>query len=259
MKKQKLLFMFFQAALLLCWSVALASAGTVSLPATGQTKYYQGLSPYLYAEIACAGTGQDGDKRTGVMWPNPRFTVSGNCVTDNLTGLIWTKNADLPNGTKTWQQALDYVTSLNASAGGGLCGHTDWRLPQVLELESLLNEGYNGKNADWLNTQGIKNAQSGHYWSSTTSTYGPGYAWYVSFYDYAIDGNDKAFSLHVWPVCGGQLSAAPSEVWKTGQTKCYQGVSPYAEIACAGTGQDGDKRTGVAWPIRGLQITVMEQ
>jgi hypothetical protein len=26
----------------------------------------------------------------------------------------------------------------------------------------------------------------------------------------------------------------------TGQTKCYRGVSPYDEISCAGTGQDGD-------------------
>ncbi|MFZ3137445.1 MAG: hypothetical protein WA126_08670 [Thermodesulfovibrionales bacterium] len=37
-------------------------------------------------------------------------------------------------------------------------------------------------------------------------------------------------------------SAALSEAFKlpdTGQTKCYQGVSPYAEIPCAGTGQDG--------------------
>jgi hypothetical protein len=25
----------------------------------------------------------------------------------------------------------------------------------------------------------------------------------------------------------------------TGQTKCYRGVSPYDEISCAGTGQDG--------------------
>lgn len=37
-------------------------------------------------------------------------------------------------------------------------------------------------------------------------------------------------------------TAALSEAFQlpdTGQTKCYQGVSPYAEIPCAGTGQDG--------------------
>ncbi len=37
-------------------------------------------------------------------------------------------------------------------------------------------------------------------------------------------------------------SVALSEAFKlpdTGQTKCYQSVSPYAEIPCEGTGQDG--------------------
>lgn len=36
---------------------------------------------------------------------------------------------------------------------------------------------------------------------------------------------------------------APSDAFKlpdTGQTKCYQGVYPYAEIPCEGTGQDGE-------------------
>ena len=33
--------------------------------------------------------------KKGVAWPNPRFTDNGNgTVTDNLTGLIWLKNAN---------------------------------------------------------------------------------------------------------------------------------------------------------------------
>ena len=38
------------------------------------------------------------------------------------------------------------------------------------------------------------------------------------------------------------LSLVNSEAFRlpdSGQTKCYQAVSPYAEIPCAGTGQDG--------------------
>ena len=63
-------------------------------------------------------------------------------------------------------------------------------------------------------------------------------------------------------------SIALSEAFKlpdTGQAKCYQSVSPYAEIPCTGTGQDGayninplsytdnsngtvtDKKTGLMW------------
>jgi hypothetical protein len=35
------------------------------------------------------------------------------------------------------------------------------------------------------------------------------------------------------------VSAFAFKLPDTGKTKCYQGVSPYAEIPCAGTGQDG--------------------
>jgi hypothetical protein len=40
-------------------------------------------------------TGDDGDYEHGAMWPDPRFTDNGNgTITDNLTGLIWLKDAD---------------------------------------------------------------------------------------------------------------------------------------------------------------------
>ena len=39
-------------------------------------------------------TGDDGDLQTGVAWPNPRFKDNLNgTITDNLTGLIWLKDA----------------------------------------------------------------------------------------------------------------------------------------------------------------------
>jgi hypothetical protein len=73
------------------------SDDSISLPKTGQTTSY--------------APGDDGDLEKGVTWPDPRFIASSDCVTDNLTGLMWAKNANLPSGTKTWQQALDYVNS----------------------------------------------------------------------------------------------------------------------------------------------------
>ena len=71
-------------------------AGTVNLPRTGQTKCYDEAG----TEIPCAGTGQDGEIQAGVAWPEPRFTDNGDgTMTDNLTGLKWTKNSE-PSG---WQ------------------------------------------------------------------------------------------------------------------------------------------------------------
>ena len=66
-------------------------ASTIQLPQTGQTTCWDKNGNV----IPCAGTGQDGDIQAGVAWPNPRFTDNGDgTVTDNLTGLMWTQNAN---------------------------------------------------------------------------------------------------------------------------------------------------------------------
>jgi len=196
MPKTRVYFLFFLLFVLGSTGVGWAQ-GVINLPQTGQTKCYNGEG----AEISCAGTGQDGEFQVGVDWPDPRFTVSDDCVTDNFTGLMWAKNWNLPDGFKTWQGALDYVASINY--GSGLCGHKDWRLPNVNELESLINSG-EADTAYWLNSQGFSNVQSNSYWSSTTYAGLTDYAWLVHIGDgyvyYCVKGNGGC----VWPVRSGQ-------------------------------------------------------
>jgi hypothetical protein len=209
--------------------------GVINLPQTGQSKCYDTSG----TEISCAGTGQDGELQAGVEWPEPRFTVSGDCVTDNLTGLMWAKNGNLPNGTKTWQKALDYVASINS--GSGLCGHKDWRLPNVNELESLINSD-EASTANWLNSQGFSNVQSNNYcWSSTTITYNADNAWILTIWSGHVHDFSKSNDYYVWPVRSGQLNNPdplyPANVWKTGQTTSYS------------SGDDGDLEKGVFWPV----------
>jgi len=169
----------------------------VQLARTGQTDCYN----ISGAEINCSGTGQDGDVRAGVTWPPQRFTTDGNCVTDNLTRLMWAKKANLPNGAKTWHQALDYIASINS--GAGLCGYHDWRLPNVNELESPVNAGA-ANSAPWLNGQGFSNAQSSYYWSSTTGAHHTGYAWCVHMQHGGVTYGHKSSNGFVWPVRSGQ-------------------------------------------------------
>ena len=214
----------------------------ISLPETGQKTCYDAAG----AVIACAGTGQDGELQAGVAWLNPRF-VSGtgaeaDCMIDTLTGLMWPKNGNLANGTKTWQEALTYSNDLN------YCGYTDWRLPDRKELFSLINWEESNP-ATWLNTQGFNNVQSDYYWSSSTIAYYPDYAWLVYMWYGNVYGYSKSSSGYVWPVRAGQSGSFGSfsvELPKTGQTTCYD--SGGAVIACAGTGQDGELQTGIAWP-----------
>jgi hypothetical protein len=226
-------------AMLLVFVAVPASAGTVNLPQTGQTNCYDTDG----TEIPCPGTGQDGEIQAGVEWPSPRFTLSGEVVTDNLTGLMWTKNGNLPNGAMTWDQAIDYCNNLT------LGGYSDWRLPNVNELESLSNAN-EANLANWLNVQGFTNVQAEWYWSSTTYTRYTDLACDVDMdyggaaFDYKADDND-----YVWPVRAGQTGSLENSVIslpQTGQTKCYDTAGNL--IPCSGTGQDGDIQAGVAWP-----------
>ena len=61
------------------------------------------------------------------------FTDNGNgTITDNLTQLIWQKN---PNTTvQTWENALAYAENISLGTA------TDWRLPNIKELQSLNEE-----------------------------------------------------------------------------------------------------------------------
>jgi hypothetical protein len=109
---------------------------------TGQTDCY--VSTFELLENSrrdCLGTGQDGELRTGAESPDPRFTDEANgTVRDNLTGLVWLKDAECFEYTR-WPSALAQSNAL----ASGQCGLTDgsqpgdWRLPNIKEFLSLLS------------------------------------------------------------------------------------------------------------------------
>jgi hypothetical protein len=226
-----------------CASVAVpnTTGGSIQLPETGQTTCYNEAG----AEIACAGTGQDGELQMGVAWLNPRF-VSGtgaeaDCMIDTLTGLMWPKNGNLA-GAVTWQGALDYVrNSINTV---NLCGYSDWRIPSVIELESLVN-AQQANSAEWLNGQRFSNVQSNYYWSSTTYSRNTSSAWVVGIVMGDMVYGSKADIYYAWPVRGG-TGGALADIWVSGQKICYNTSGSVS--ACTGTGQDGDLQPGTAWP-----------
>jgi len=150
-------------------------------------------------------TFEDGDLKKGVAWPNPRFTDNEDeTVTDNLTGLMWTKDAYLTQDD--WTGAIDEVELMNLI---NMFGYRDWRLPNVRELQSLIHYGvYNPAlpnttgTGKWSHDDPFINVFN-FYWSSTTSAINTGHAWVVDMYDGYVYFYDKSNNLLVWPVRGG--------------------------------------------------------
>lgn len=110
-----------------------------------------------------------------------QFKDNGNgTITDNFTGLVWQK-IQSPN-TMTWEEALRYASGLL------LAGKSDWRLPNIKEIQSLSNVKLFKPS---FNKEYFTSISSGNYWSSTTLHNTPSRAWDINI-DYGIVSyNDK--------------------------------------------------------------------
>lgn len=157
---------------------------------TGQTTCYDEAG----IAVACGATliaGQDGELQNGLA---RTYVDNGDgTISDTKTGLMWERlSADGGIHDETigwdWQHALETkVFILNAAA---FASHTDWRLPNRSELESLVDLGIAGPAIDAAFDNGCvagcaitscSCTGSVDYWSSTTDYGGPLGAWVVDF------------------------------------------------------------------------------
>lgn len=121
---------------------------------------------------------------TPTVIPN-HFTDNGNgTITDYLTNLVWQKE---PNtNAVSWENALLYANNLI------LENDSDWRIPNIKELQSLNDEGFVSPS---VNTNIFSNMGVKKYWSSTTQQNQVANAWYwntqfgITSYDQKINSN----------------------------------------------------------------------
>jgi len=195
------------------------------------------------ALTACAGTdiaGQDGllgrdasaltnaaaDGRVGFS-----FATSGtDCIEDKVTGLIW-------DSTSSSVSSLAGAQALVAAANGAArCGRTDWRLPAVDELMSLVDAGVSS--GARIDTR-FAGTQTVPAWSATNYAGDTRAAWVVDFGSGAV-----AFETATNPLAkpfAGRLVAG------TAPTTNDCDAATTARYTDHGNGTVTDKQTGLVW------------
>lgn len=128
------------------------------------------------------------DSATGLMWQDEPYTQVEEIARDKVTN-----NGKAGN----WNYAKAYCENLT------LGGFSDWRLPNIYELTTLLD---NTKSSKPFVIDGIVNIDSYYYWASTASASYSSAAWNVGFYNGSGDYYDKMSSIYVRCARAGQLN-----------------------------------------------------
>jgi hypothetical protein len=214
------------------------SNGLIQIPQTGQR--------YTFFP------GDDGDIKSGVAWPTPRLVDNQDeTVTDRLTGLMWTRDANLMltrdpgfdttqwvDGEVPWERALDYVVKLNQE---NYLGFNDWRLPNRHELNSLVDYSQHDlalpERAPFKNLAPVDFNFASYYWTSTTRADEPDQAWMMEFYDGLMGGGNalayaKTRDMLAWPVRTSNQALPTAAI--TGTITLDGNPYPRAEVSLEG-------------------------
>ena len=145
------------------------------------------------------------------------------CVQDNVTDLIWEVKTDDGSerdkdnkyrwggltaiGRDSSNREGDYYDDWNnlvntANSGNGLCGFTDWRVPDIEELRSIVD--YSRTNPS-IDINYFPNTRSDWYWSASPNAYNSDLAWQLYFiYGYDYGDSYRYDNYHVRLVRSGQ-------------------------------------------------------
>src|SRR5437870_8404882 len=196
-----------------------SNCGNSTFPATGQTTPAAGTMTQTGATV----------RDDGVVKAGGALSYQDNgdgTITDLNTGLMWEKKS--MDGTDhdvtkvfPWSSLFqatiwDWIDAINTEVANGIgfAGFNDWRIPNVKELQSIVNYGTFGPAVDpaFHNHESpgctvltcSATAVARAYWSSTTIAVAAAIdAWDVEFVNGVVTGGLKSDSFFVRAVRGG--------------------------------------------------------
>jgi Protein of unknown function (DUF1566) len=264
-------------------------------PALNDTGMRQCLTPQGKFSLDCTGTGQDGEFGRDVTQPNPRDGERGfsfakvchsgelagqgacptdpapgpgandwGCTLDRVTRLTWELKTDdggpadadrefTNQGSGDFNDAPSYPAQVNAT---GLCGANDWRLPSLVELQSLVNHRAAAAGGGLaIEARAFPNVRGLPHWAAEVLSYDPRYAFRVDYMAGGVGFAGRSAPLPVMLVRGAALPTAgryavqgdevldraTGLVWQ----RCAVGQALVAG-ACAGTATTLDWAGGLA-------------
>ncbi len=177
------------------------SADSTSRPQMSQANRSQGQSGQRQG--ASGSPGSRGQKYVravrGEAYGVNAFIENGDgTISDKATGLMWTQSDS--------KEGMDWVAALKYAESSSFAGYDDWRLPNVKELQGILNYNYspNAKDpahfgaaidpifscTEIVSEKGDRDFP--YFWTGTSALFQRGkpyyYAWYVAF-GQAVDPN----------------------------------------------------------------------
>jgi uncharacterized repeat protein (TIGR02543 family) len=215
---------------------------TFPFPDTGQTKCYDNIEEITCPQPGEVFYGQDAQYQPRLPRSYTKLGLGGMILADdalhvdeggqwlmtkdNVTGLIWELKTEAnKDDTYTWQDAQDvFIAGLNTDELGG---YSDWRVPSVTELSSLVNAS-----GPWIDPAWFPKNMSSYYWSSTTYAGNTIGAWRVYFDGGHVYYYSKSNSYYVRAVRAGK-----------------SGLRSFDNLVIHDDGTFSDPVTGLMWQL----------
>jgi hypothetical protein len=170
------------------------------------------IVPNPNAPFKNCGDGTVADPQTGLLWEKKTGTVASpgvfcetaGCPDPNDVNNLyeWSNSGSAPDGGAF----TDFLAKLNdpvfgaaatqSDVTGCFAGHCDWRLPNIVELQTILDTPCPAEVNFYCIDPIFGPSQSSAYWSASSNDLLPGDAWFALFFEGVVGFSGKGTDWH---------------------------------------------------------------